>query len=263
MPETGVNPYPWIERLVAVAVLLQTIEYFQIRRVASRSGIWSWPVLREAFKEFPQAVRRVLDVLLDYPGFMALLGVRFACAVLTFAYPQPVFSLGLFLTTVLICLRWRGTFNGGSDYMTLIVLGGLCVGTFFGQYPAVAAGALWYVGLQVCLSYFVAGLVKLRAGNWRSGRALSGFLSSSNYAVPGLVRYALSQPLLAAGVSWGVILFECSFPLVLLSPHLCAAYIGLALAFHLAIAYLFGLNRFLFAWGAAYPALYYCSQYRF
>ena len=35
---------------------------------------------------------------------------------------------------------------------------------------------------------------------------------------------------------------------------------GVALGFHLANVYAFGLNRFLFAWLAAYPALYYCSS---
>ena len=39
----------------------------------------------------------------------------------------------------------------------------------------------------------------------------------------------------------------------------CAGILVAAIGFHLVNFYAFGLNRFLFAWAAAYPALYFCS----
>jgi hypothetical protein len=36
--------------------------------------------------------------------------------------------------------------------------------------------------------------------------------------------------------------------------------LGLGLCFHLGAWLVFGLNRFVFVWAAAYPALLWCSQ---
>ena len=59
-----------------------------------------------------------------------------------------------------------------------------------------------------------------------------------------------------------VLALECCFPVVLLSPTLCMIVLPVMLIFHLGNAWLFGLNRFVFAWLAAYPALVYCSLAR-
>jgi hypothetical protein len=43
----------------------------------------------------------------------------------------------------------------------------------------------------------------------------------------------------------------------------CVAIVAVALAFHIANVYVFGLNRFVWAWAATYPALYFCSRSHF
>lgn len=251
------NALAWMDRLAGVAVALQTIELLAIRAAYAPDGVWAWSVLRREFAVFPRPVPKLLDLFLDYRGFLVLLGLRLGAALAVLAHPHATALSFLFLTTLLIAMRWRGTYNGGSDYMTLIVLLALSVAHSFEGDPRVAAGALWYVAIQVCLSYFIAGWVKLKNPHWRNGRALSGFLGSSYYDAP--KAWSRMTPRLAFALSWGVILFECGFPLALISPRVCVAYLAVAILFHLANVYFFGLNRFLFAWGAAYPALYHAS----
>ena len=61
---------------------------------------------------------------------------------------------------------------------------------------------------------------------------------------------------LMTGAGRAVVLFELAFPLGLLSARLLAVMLALAAAFHLANALLFGLNRFLWTWLSAFPALW-------
>ena len=56
-------------------------------------------------------------------------------------------------------------------------------------------------------------------------------------------------------MGWAVMVFELVFPLALFSQPALFIALGLAMLFHLANAYFFGLNRFVFAWLAAYPSL--------
>jgi uncharacterized protein YhhL (DUF1145 family) len=67
-------------------------------------------------------------------------------------------------------------------------------------------------------------------------------------------------PRLLRAMAWGVILLELAFPLALLDARLLWAALSLAALFHLANALLFGLNRFLWTWLAAYPALLWFQQ---
>jgi hypothetical protein len=170
--------------------------------------------------------------------------------------------LFLFLSTALISLRWRGSFNGGSDFMSLIVLSALTVATAFQDNPKIAVACLWYIAIQTCTSYFIAGIIKLRRKNWRTGKALAGFLSTTIYGSSAVGQAISSRPTVAALFSWGVMLFECAFPIALLNSRLSIAFMVVAFLFHLGNFYFFGLNRFLLSWSATYPALYFISKSR-
>jgi len=56
-------------------------------------------------------------------------------------------------------------------------------------------------------------------------------------------------------MSWGVILFELLFPLALLSQMAVLAGLAVAFGFHIANFVLFGFNRFVWVWLAAFPSV--------
>jgi hypothetical protein len=157
-------------------------------------------------------------------------------------------------------LRWRGTFNGGSDFMTTIVLAALAVAGWGRAHPLWPSGALLYAAVQAATSYFLAGVAKLRRPAWRDGRALRFFAAHSVFAAPpwpgGLWRSLAAT----RALGWLTLAFECGFPLALLVPSLTLPWLALGLIFHAANAWLLGLNRFFFAWAATYPALWYASR---
>lgn len=254
-------PFFWIKKLIAVAVIFQGLELLRIRSSYAPNGIWVWATLRKEYEIYPKVFQRILAVTLDYPHYLILLlgQVGFAFILLLTAQPSPVVVLCLLLSSMLTSLRWRGTFNGGADHMTILVLMILSIADLFRSNGNVGVGCLWYLSIQTMMSYFIAGSVKLKNADWRSGRALQMYLSRPPYDPPVFFAKVSKKPGLILLGSWGIMLFELSFPLAILKPGLCAAFLCMALVFHLLNHATFGLNRFLFAWSAAYPAIYYCS----
>ncbi len=165
----------------------------------------------------------------------------------------PTFAaVGLLGLGLIQLLRFQGPFNGGADKMALLILTCLTVARVW---PDLAALALGYLAIQLVLSYFVSGWVKLRSPEWRSGAALTEVFAFSAYPVSKALRALAWRSRVMRIGSWAVISFEVAFPLALLHPTALGVALSLAALFHLANACLFGLNRFLWVWLAAYPSL--------
>lgn len=214
----------WVGRLIAVAVCLQTLELFWIKP-------WNWTRLRG---EIPWIWRPWLQC----NG--CLLFSRLMAAVLALAFPNPLWIGIVWLATWGVAIRWRGTFNGGSDAMTFQILLAWLVFSLFPQFEGVC---LLYVVLQLILSYGVAGWAKLINPEWRRGEALLTFLRDHGIEV---------SPRFTLVASWILIGFEIGFGFALVMPW---PFVAVGLLFHLTNTYVFGLNRFFFVWLAAYPAL--------
>lgn len=248
----------WCARLSAVALALQTLELLQLRAAYADNGIWSWPILAEEQRHLPPPLRWLFAALLPYRVFVGLLVARLLLAALLGLGLLAAAPL-LFLSQLAVNARFRGTFNGGSDYMSVVLLLGLSLAAVGGSSLLLAKAGLAYICVQLVLSYFIAGWVKLVQPAWRNGSALRSLLSSSRYGSPSWLAALVKKPGVARSATLGVLLFECGFPLALLGRQLAWPFLALGAVFHLANALAFGLNRFLFAWAAAYPALLYFS----
>ncbi|MEP4196448.1 MAG: HTTM domain-containing protein [Aliishimia sp.] len=161
---------------------------------------------------------------------------------------------GLWGLAVMQLARFNGPYNGGSDKMTLLILSCLSL-VYLSPSQFWADMALSYLAVQLVLSYFVSGWVKIRNSEWRSGQALVDVFELSVYPVSeNLTTLSRHAPLLLTA-SWSVILFEVAFPLSLMHPILLGAALCAAAVFHVSNAVCFGLNRFVWAWISAFPAL--------
>ena len=256
-PTTAIEAMTWA---IAFAVVQQTLELLALRSAMADQGVWAWPILRREFAGGSRLAQAVTDGLLRYPNILGVLVIRLGAALLVFVAPPLPCLLIMLATTLLISIRWRGTFNGGSDSMTMIILSALTIDVAFGDSnPMVGLACVWYVALAAVNSYALAGFAKLRESTWRSGAALGVFVNTSVHGPLARGRSVLRRRVPARVISWVVLALECGFPLVLVDPAWCYGFITLALAFHIANAYVFGLDRFLFVWVATYPALLCCS----
>ncbi|MEM1161359.1 MAG: HTTM domain-containing protein [Pseudomonadota bacterium] len=199
-------------------------------------------------------LQAALEHLVSRQGSEAFLFLpRFPlCAFLILGVFPNWICLALLLHYLAVLQRFDGPYNGGSDRMALLILVTLTAAHFAPDWRELAFA---YLALQLLLSYFMSGWVKLKNLEWQSGRALRDVFQYSAYPVSLSLREYADQPRLMTAASRWVIGFELMFPLVLLHPLLMAAGLSMALAFHLANACLFGLNRFVWTWLAAYPSI--------
>jgi hypothetical protein len=242
----------WIEWLAAISVAQGSLELLAWRRHLRDDGTWRWPTLSRELGW--------LAPVLAYRPFVVLLVVRLAGAGLLLAGVRGGVAPLLWGTSLLVNLRFRGSTNGGSDMMQMVVLTSLVVAHMGGTSPVVVRAALVYLAAQAVLSYTVAGVVKLVNAPWRTGRALPAFLATPHFGAPRALQRLLANQRTAVALSWAVILFECAFPLALTGSAAAVAFVALAGAFHLGTIAAFGLNRFLPAWAAAWPAVLFTAS---
>ena len=170
--------------------------------------------------------------------------------ILGVAAPWPL--VGLAALSLVILVHFQGPYNGGSDRMGLLALWCLLAASL-APTTALRELAFGYLGVQLVLSYVIAGWVKILNPQWR--RALGDVFLFSAYPVSENLRRWSDKPRLLLILSWAVMLFELAFPLVLLNQHLLWVGLLIAASFHLANACLFGFNRFFWTWLSVYPAL--------
>lgn len=179
--------------------------------------------------------------------------LRAAACLLLLSGQFSGFALGgLWATSLVLLHRFGGPYNGGADKMTLLIT--TCLGAAH-LLPSWQELAMAYLAVQLVLSYFVSGYVKIVNPEWRSGAALVDVFRFSAYPVSERLRGWAVHPRLLWLMSWSVIGFEVIFPLTLLHPWALWAGMAVAATFHLANACLFGLNRFFWIWLCAYPSL--------
>jgi hypothetical protein len=172
--------------------------------------------------------------------------------------PWKGYVVGLLVLTFLACLRVPLT-KGADAQLTLITYSAMAL-TLVSDTPVTASYCLYFLTLQLCFAYFAAGFHKLRSPYWRSGAALPGLLSARLFGFPALGAWLDRHGLVAWCGSWAAIVWEVSFPVVLIAPReVGLIYFGCGVLFHLATAFTMGLNKFIWAFLALYPAAVYCT----
>ena len=254
----------WLELLGGFSVLLQCFEYARITASTDAQGVWVWQVQRADIPDQPAWLKRSLDWLYQPVLYKLQLWVRALAAVaLMVLGNQLAIALLLFIGNLLLLIRWRGAFNGGSDFMTLITATGLLIAQVVEKLTDAQTGwsaGLGYIAIQTLSSYFVSGWVKLKRPEWRNGQALPVFLNSGLYG-PLKKDSVFRRPVVALVCSWAFILWEGLFVCVLLFPNGTPLFVGVALLFHFLVFWFFGLNRFFWAWAANLGSIFFLSHY--
>lgn len=246
----------WSQKILAISLIIQTTELLIINNSTQLRKIWSGQVLQ---KDWPFKIAQWLNSFyLVEQNFSILLILRLLLAVLLFFLDSALIPIFILFLSYLVVLRLRGPFNGGSDYMTIQLLLALSFCRYTDD-PRWRLIVIWYLSFQVVLSYFIAGWVKIKTSEWRSGFALSRFVLNSNYRVPEFLKRPFANSIFCFVSSWIILLFECLFPIVLIWPQTVQYFTFLGLIFHGLVFIIFGLNRFVWAWSATYPILLFCS----
>lgn len=273
-----------VTSMSAFSVLLWTLEHFSRgcafwgaekrgRAIAKGGGnikgggvvAKSGGAINESDERFPGGVDLLAGSLgrfLEPPAAQVVLGVRAAAALLLIASPWleggQLVGIGAVYVTNLLLLN-RVPVNRGSDGMMQIVFGALFLRQLAGDSPIVTEACLWFIALQVCLSYGSCGAAKLAVPAWRKGHAAFIVANHQLFGSRAVARFLYERPRLTKLLTWGTMIMECAFPLVLVLGYpICWVFLGWGMAFHGINATVLGLNSFLWTYVATYPAIIYC-----
>lgn len=258
---TSAEAWSLVQRGLGLAIALQALEQWASRRALDDDGIWAWPLLQghgsprrtsvaPGGRSTHEIVVRGLIVARMLAGALMLAVCDVGVAV----------SFVAFVTSVMMSMRFRGRENGAADAMTNLV-----AATVFGvgcaaalQLDATRTG-LAFIASQSVLSYFSAGMAKARRPLWRSGRAVRSFVGIERYGAPTWTSTLLAVPGVATVASLCLIAWQLTFPLSVLMPTWCVLACLIGLVFHLINFFVFGLQRFVWAWAITYPAVWFIS----
>lgn len=240
-------------RLLSFTMIIQAAEILILTRRSDFKNIWSYQNLSIDLESGLPLPKKILQKLFSLSSLQIITGAQIAAATITAFAPHALGVVILILTHLLICIRFRGNFNGGSDMMTFVVLTGALIA---------AAGApkigMIYIATHTLYSYFKAGIAKAKHKEWRNGQAIPTFLTRSLFPDIQLAGEKLkTQNLISKTLGWLTLLFELAAPTLLIFPTAATTYMALAIIFHLGIYYCFGLNRFFWIWLTTWPATLY------
>ncbi|MEY2881460.1 MAG: hypothetical protein RLZZ15_3840 [Verrucomicrobiota bacterium] len=251
----------WCAKLLAVGLLVQTAELLWRWRDLRPGGLlhWgTWDLLHAA-----PIARRARGLMRFRVTLLALLA-RAALALAVLALPfdhsaMPWLLGGLLVAQVHYHTRFA-MLPGSCDHMFLHGLFSLGAGATVVADPRVRTAALVYFAAMLALAYTSVALGKLRVRGWRDGRYLVDAFRGSEFHFRPIADFLAPRPALARLAAWATMLLHLALGLAALCPPpLLPWLLAGGVAFHLGVAALMGLNGFLWAFCAGYPAVLYVN----
>jgi hypothetical protein len=263
------SPYGCLEAvasLSSVSLLISSLQSLFLFRHYADSGLFSWRVQRT---RHPGLLRspflRVYDRLFSYPAILWLFTLRvILCAAVFFLLQHRNALQGIctLIAFVSIVLSIRGPDGeNGADEMTLIMFVSLSI-VLASPDEWVWKCGLFFVAGQLLLAYCTSGYIRIRESTWRDGSALLVVLRQHTYGNRWFWLRARRHPGWNRWMSRTVLLYECAIPIVFFIPmKFVYFFLAFGVIFHVLNAVVMGLNTFLWAFVAAYPALLWSSAY--
>jgi hypothetical protein len=257
-----------INLFLVIYILIDSFEKIANYKEYLTGGLLSWSLLRKnsSFTSKPESFRNFIDLIFPVRSWLFLIGLRifWGAWLLFLPFQSPLLVipyLGLFVIGSLLNLR-DGAYKAEAEHrFSLIIIGALLLRSLLPT-DHVTLAALWFIALQLCLSYLTAGISKLRHPDWRSGDGFSYFATSVELVPVNQINVFFNEhKTLTRMINWLIILFECTFPVTIFAGQIvlwCFLIGGIIL--HTTIA--FGLRRgkFFCVWIATYPALIFIAQ---
>ncbi len=251
--------------VASAGVFIASLEVLALKGEFGDGGLFSWDVLRTVSTATLSVGTGRPRQFISHPFFVpAVTGARALAALILM-----VFSSNYALSTACafailaasIVMYWRAPLGlDGSDQMSLITFVAVAIYKLFPGDVHVARASLWFIAIQGCLSYSVAGIAKVVSPVWRSGEAVRRILGTRTYGSSRSASFVSGREGVCVALSWLLMLFECTFPLALAFGETgFAVFAVLGILFHISNAVIMGLNTFVWAFVATYPAILFCA----
>jgi len=253
-----------IQTIASIAVIIDCIEVLIERYQYTSRGIFSLEIIR-MYKKW--MLNRYLDLffnfLFGYPNYILLIILQLVIGVLVISqiFINISMFLILFIFIILLLSHIRNHLvMSVSDQLQVIIFAVLLVFYLSPFNPIVQKTAIFFICFQSLLSYFMAGLAKLSSSAWKNGTAIKDIMNTESFGNKSFAKILIDKPFISKLVCWCVIIFECSFPVLIFTGLQTTFFlIILGILFHLSISIFMRFNSFFWSFIATYPALLYIS----
>lgn len=256
--------------LINISVLITAFEHLMVR-VTSSDALLPWNILqlRESIFTRSRTSEKFsklynLNVIYLFYGMVALsiTGILLLLLPPYLSNPTTITIQSIFLALLLITFNYRSRYAlDGADQFNTIAL--VCMAISMTLEPS--TGQIYFmafISFQATLSYFIAGVFKLKSPVWKSGNALPDIFAGKTYGHKRIAILLDNNQSLAKGLSSLVVYWELFFPLCFLLPaELFYVYLVVGVGFHVFNAVFMGLNCFMLSFLSSYPVMIYCHQF--
>jgi hypothetical protein len=254
------------EIFVAVGSSITAAELLTLDVALRDDGLLSWRVQSLTHPRITRLLATLgIDRCFRYPEVLGLIGTRLLAALLLIAAICCHWSVRpelfvLTLVTLLFTLR-SPQGNDGADRMGLIILVTGSLADVI-HTPVAYSTALLFIAAQGALSYGTSGGLKVRQTGWTNGDFVTDVLATSSFGNRDLLRLFQAHLFLRKWCGRFVAYGDCLLALApLLPPLACSMVLIFGVALHTGIARILGLNTFLWAFVATYPAMIFVSTW--
>jgi len=253
--------FRWTAALAAIASIVTGAELIAMA-AGNRAGVF-WRCCQCAADTDVSVTGRMTARLAEMMPAIFVVKVLAALATLALIVSGGSYREALWLLTIcsLLVSSWRLVGGDGAVQMTLIALVACSLALLIGDRTGGPAAALYFVGGQGLLAYFTAGVAKLVSHEWRTEDVVSRIASTVAYGSGAAARLIAGARGSGRVLTLSVIAFEIAMPLSVLCPiEVTAAFLAMALVFHIGCALVMGLNDFVWAFAATFPGILYISS---
>lgn len=245
--------------IATIGIVIDSTELLLRRGAIAR--LFAWDVLQTSYPMMIRcpSIAQAIGWVSEDKRFRTFLFLRMGAAVAATAgfaglwSPAQLATIVVFGCSLLIHLRLTYGLDG-SDQMQNVIWGGLSV-VAIATSSTLEEIALIFVAAQLLLAYLTSGLAKAVSREWRSGRAMTGILSTEAYG-SSFTYATVKVPTVAFFAAWSVILFETvAAPVAFLGTAGLITVIASALVFHAGVAIVMRLNSFFWAFAAPLPSV--------
>ncbi len=247
-------------RICCVARAICLIELSLGAKEMRPGGMLNWGIAGLGDFSSQTALKRPVEQLVAVmPQQLFRMLLVFDAMVLSalFIWPGNGMLLAFAAALQLIEMKRHYLSYDGADEMILLCLTAIALGRLTRSPEAPA----YFIAAEAGLAYFIAGIYKAASPFWKRGLALMLITRTRLFGQQNLSRALQQYPRAASAFEFAFVLWESIFVAALFAPpKVLLATLAAGLIFHLACAWVMGLNTFLWAFGATYSCVFFCNQ---
>ncbi len=255
--------------LANIALIIITLNWLLSTHFYRNEGVLGWNLIGQyhRFKSID-----LLDIIASFLFSEPILSITlylrflslFLLLLLPYDYELNFWIIG-FVFYSLVVMNYRNVAYGidGADKLLTIIFGAFFILYLQPFYLNIQYACLWFISGNVMFAYFISAYHKVKnKENWYIQNGSLHLFNHPFWVDVKFLTIRTKHQKLFFLLDKTVLIWQLTFLIALLiGGHFLLLYLAIGVGFHLFNAFFLGLNKFLFVWLSAYPAIIFCSNH--